>query len=106
MSQPVLIRYAITDVEQAVATGLEGQSLFFKSLYISNSTNVTHHVYLGVVRGTAQMTHGDYILNHFDILGYEYLELSNILVPDGHQLRAYSNNATALSLVASGVVGA
>jgi len=106
MSQPVLIRYAVTDVEQAVATGLEGQSLFFKSLYISNSTNSTHHIYLGIVRGTAQMTHGDFILNHFDLTGYATETLTNILVPDGHQLRAYSNNATALSIVASGVVGA
>lgn len=106
MSQPVLIRYAVTDVEQAVATGLEGQSLFFKSIYISNSTNSTHHIYLGVVRGTAQMTHGDFILNHYDLTGYQTHTLTNILVPDGHQLRAYSNSATAISLVASGVVGA
>jgi hypothetical protein len=106
MSQPVLIRFAITDVEQAVATGLEGQALFFKSLYISNSSNSTHHVYVGIVRGTAQMTHGDYILNHYDITGYGYVMLSNILVPDGHQLRAYCSNATSCSLVASGVVGA
>lgn len=106
MSQPVLIRYAVTDVEQAVATGLEGQSLFFKSLYISNSSNSTHHIYLGIVRGTAQMTQGDFILNHLDLTGYSYEVLSNILVPDGHQLRAYSSSATALSIVASGVVGA
>lgn len=106
MSQPVLIRYAVTDVEQAVATGLEGQSLFFKSIYISNSTNATHHVWLGIVRGTAQMTHGDFILYHFDVAGYSTETLTNILVPDGHQLRAYSDNATAFSIVASGVVGA
>jgi len=106
MSQPVLIRYAVTDVEQAVATGLEGQSLFFKSLYISNNTNNTHHIYLGVVRGTAQMTQGDHILYQYNVTGYQYLALSNILVPDGHQLRAYSNSATAFSIVASGVVGA
>jgi hypothetical protein len=106
MSQPVLIRYAITNVEQAVATGLEGQSLFFKSLYICNATNNTHHVYLGIVRGTAQMTQGDFLLYNHDITGYEQHELTNILVPDGHQLRAYSDNATAFSLIASGVVGA
>lgn len=52
------------------------------------------------------MTHGDYILNHYDITGYGYVMLSNILVPDGHQLRAYCSNATSCSLVASGVVGA
>jgi len=106
MSQPILVRYAVTDVEQAVATGLEGQALFFKSLFLNNSTNSTHHVYLGIVRGTAQMTHGDFILNHYDLTGYSTYTLTNILVPDGHQLRAYSNSATAISLVASGVVGA
>lgn len=106
MSQPVLIRFAITDVEQAVATGLEGQSLFFKSIYISNSTNNTHRIYLGIVRGTAQMAHGDFLLYYYSITAHNVHELSNVLVPDGHQLRAYSDSATALSIVASGVVGA
>jgi hypothetical protein len=106
MSQPAIVRFAVTDVEQAVATGLEGQSMFFKSLYISNSSNSTHHIYLGIVRGTAQMTHGDFILNHYDITGYGVETLTNILVPDGHQLRAYSSSATALSIVGSGVIGA
>jgi hypothetical protein len=106
MSQPVLIRFAITDVEQAVATGLEGQSLFFKNITICNGDNSTHRVYLGIVRGTAQMTQGDFLLYNHSITSYNQHELVNILVPDGHQLRAYANNATAFSLVASGVVGA
>lgn len=106
MSQPVLIRFAITDVEQAVATGLEGQSLFFKTIYICNSTNNTRSVYLGIVRGTAQMAQGDFLLYSHTLTSHDHHILENILVPDGHQLRAYADNATALSLVASGVVGA
>jgi hypothetical protein len=106
MSQPVLIRFAITDVEQAVATGLEGQSLFFKTIYICNSTNNTRSVYLGIVRGTAQMAQGDFLLHNHTLTSHDHHILENILVPDGHQLRAYADNATALSLVASGVVGA
>ena len=106
MSQPVLIRFAITDVEQAVATGLEGQSLFFKTIYICNSTNNSHSVYLGIVRGTAQMAQGDFLLYNHNLTSHDHHILENILVPDGHQLRAYADNATALSLVASGVVGA
>jgi hypothetical protein len=106
MSQPALVRFAITDVEQAVATGLEGQSLFFKSIYIANGTNNTRQLYLGIVRGTAQMTHGDFLFYHYEITAHDTLVITNVLLPDGHQMRAYSDSATALSLVASGVVGA
>ena len=106
MSQPVLIRFAITDVEQAVATGLEGQSLFFKTIYICNATNNNRTVVLGIVRGTAQMTQGDFLLYNHALTAHDHHILENILVPDGHQLRAYADNATALSLVATGVVGA
>lgn len=105
MSQPFLVRFAVTTVEQPAITAIDGNSVFLKNLTISNSSNATVHVHLGIVRGTATMAQGDFLLYHYDITGYSYVTMSNVLIPDGHQLRAYAANDTSLSLVGSGVVG-
>lgn len=105
MSQPFLVRFPVTTVEQPAITAIDGNSVFLKNLTISNSSNATVHVFVGVVRGTATMAQGDFLLYHYDITGYGYVTMSNVLVPDGHQLRAYAGSDTALSLVGSGVVG-
>lgn len=105
MSQPSLVRFALTTVETPICTGLEGAALFFKTLTVCNNSANTRHVYLGVVRGTAALAQGDYLLYHYDITAYSFVALSNVLVPDGHQLRGYAQDNTSLSLVASGVVG-
>jgi hypothetical protein len=105
MSQPALVRFALTTVETPICTGLQGASLFFKTLTICNQHSSTRHVYLGIVRGTGQLAQGDYLLYHYDVLSYDFLVLSNVLVPDGHQLRGYAQDDTSISLVAAGVVG-
>jgi len=105
MSQPALVRFALTTIETPICTGLEGAALFFKTLTVCNSSSSTKHVYLGIVRGTAALAHGDYILAHYDLTSYDTLTLTNILVPDGHQMRGYAQDDTSISLVASGVVG-
>lgn len=105
MSQPFLVRFPITSVEQPAVTAVDGNSVFLRSLTICNSNNSTVHCYIGIVRGTATMAQGDFILNHKDISAYGYIELSNVLIPDGHQLRVYGTDDTSLSLVGSGVVG-
>lgn len=105
MSQPFLVRFPITSVEQPAVTAIDGNSVFLKTLTVNNLSNATVHVYLGIVRGTATMAQGDFLLYRYDITGYGYVALSNVLIPDGHQLRAYAANDTSLSLVGSGVVG-
>lgn len=105
MSQPFLVRFPITTVEQPAVTAIDGNSVFLKSLVISNSTNATVHVYVGVVRGSATLAQGDYLYAHKDVTGYDSVVLTNVLIPDGHQLRVYAGSDTALSLVGSGVVG-
>lgn len=105
MSQPALVRFALTTVETPICTGLQGAALFFKTLTICNNSANTRHVFLGVVRGTGQLAHGDYLLYHYDVLAYDFVAISNVLVPDGHQLRGYAQDDTSISLVAAGVVG-
>lgn len=105
MSSPALVRFALTTVELPIVTGLEQQALFFRNLTLCNSSSSTKHVYLGIVRGTTSLQQGDFLLYHYDITGYSYLTLSNIVVPDGHQLRGYAQDDTSISLVASGVIG-
>ena len=105
MSQPSLVRFALTTVETPICTGLEGAALFFRTLTICNATGSTKNCTLGIVRGTAALAHGDYLLYSHDIPAHSYAVLSNVLVPDGHQLRGYAQDDTSLSLVASGVVG-
>jgi hypothetical protein len=105
MSYPAVVRFALTTVETPICTGLEGQALFFKTLTICNASANTRHVYLGVVRGTAAMTQGDFLLYHYDITAYSFVTLNNVLIPDGHQLRGYAQDDTSLSLVAFGSVG-
>lgn len=105
MSQPSLVRFPLTTVETPICTGLEGAALFFKTLTICNANASTRHVYLGIVRGTAALTHGDYLLHHFDLTGYGYETISNVLIPDGHQLRGYAQDDTSVSLIGSGVIG-
>lgn len=106
MSQPSLVRFALTSVETPICTGLEGAALFFKTLTICNATGSTKNCTLGVVRGTAALAHGDYLLFNYDVGAHSFVTLSNVLVPDGHQLRGYAQDDTSLSLVAAGVVGA
>ena len=105
MSQPFLVRFAVTTVEQPAVTSIDGNSVFLRTLVVSNANNSTVHCFLGVVRGTATMAQGDFLLYHKDIPAYDYIELSNVLIPDGHQLRAYAADDTSISLVGSGVVG-
>lgn len=105
MSQPALVRFPLTTVETGIVTAIEGNALFFKTLTICNATATARHVYLGIVRGTAALMQGDFLLYHYDITGYGTVTLSNVLVPDGHQLRGYAQDDTSCSLVASGVVG-
>lgn len=105
MSYPAVVRFALTTVETPICTGLEGQALFFKTLTICNSTGSTKTCTLGVVRGTAALAQGDYLLFNYDVGAHSFVTLSNVLVPDGHQLRGYAQDDTSLSLVAFGSVG-
>jgi len=103
MSQQFLLRKALTDAEAPLLIA-SGASYFFRTLYISNATNNTHDLYLAITAGRAFAQQGDWIVNAYDITGYTFLRLENILVPDGHELRGYSDSATALSIVGSGVM--
>lgn len=105
MSLPALLRFPLTTVETGICTAIDGNALFFKTVVLCNSSSSTKHAYLGIVRGTAALAHGDYLLYHYDITGYDIFVLSNVLVPDGHQLRGYAQDDTSISLTASGVVG-
>lgn len=103
MSTSFLLRKALTDTESPLLIA-SGASYFFRNITISNSTNTTTHVYLAVTAGRAFAQVGDWILNHYDITGYNILTISNILVPDGHELRGYSGTTNVLSIVGSGVM--
>lgn len=103
MSTPFLLRKAITDTESPILIA-SGGSYFFKTITISNSTNITAHVFLAVTAGRAFAQVGDWIVYHYDITGYGLLTLNDILVPDGHELRSYSGTHGVLSIVGSGVL--
>ena len=105
MSQPFLVRFPLTTVEQPVVTAIDGNSVFLRTITICNINNSATHVYLGIVRGSATMAQGDFIVNQYNINAHDFLELSNVLIPDGHQLRGYAGDDISLSLVGSGVVG-
>jgi len=102
MSQQFLLRKALTDAEAPLLIAA-GASYFFRTIYVSNSTNNNHDLYLAVTAGRAFAAQGDWIVNKHQITGHQVYKLENILVPDGHELRGYSDSATALSLVASGI---
>lgn len=102
MSQQFLLRKALTDAEAPLLIA-SGSSYFFRTLYISNATNNTHDLFLAVTAGRAFAQQGDWIANAYDITGHGLLKLENILIPDGHELRGYSDSATALSIVGSGI---
>jgi hypothetical protein len=103
MSQQFVLRKALTTVEAPLLVASEA-AYFFRTIYISNATNNTHDLYLAITAGRAFATQGDWIVNAYDIAGHTFLRLENILIPVGHELRGYSDSATALSLVGSGVM--
>ena len=105
MSQPFLVRFAVTTVEQPAITAIDGNSVFLRTLTICNADASSKHIFLGVVRGSATMAQGDFLYSQKDVPGHDAITLSNVLIPDGHQLRAYGADDTSLSLVGSGVVG-
>lgn len=103
MSQTFLLRKALTTSESPVLIAA-GASYYFRRLSLCNQNNSTVHVFLAVTAGRAFATHGDWVLYHFDITGYATTTVDNLLVPDGHELRAYAGTADSISLVGSGVV--
>ena len=105
MSQQFLLRKALTDAEAPLLIAA-GASYFFRTIYVTNQINNNHHLYLAVTAGRAFAQQGDWLAYNLQIGGYQNIVLENILVPDGHELRGYSDSATALSLVASGIVEA
>lgn len=103
MSTPFLLRKALTDTESPLLIA-SGGSYYFKSITISNSTNSTAHVFLAVTAGRSFAQVGDFIVYHYDITGYSFLTLNDILVPDGHELRGWAGTTNVLSVVGSGVL--
>lgn len=103
MSQQFALRVALTNVEAPLLVASEA-SYFFKTIYVSNSTNNNHDLYLALTAGRAFAAQGDWIVNKYQLTGHQVYKLENILVPVGHELRGYSDSATALSLVGSGVM--
>ena len=103
MSQSFLLRKALTTSEAPLLIAA-GSSYFFRRIQLCNENNATVHVFLGITAGRAFLQQGDFLLYHFDITGYNTTTLDNVLVPDGHELRAYAGTASSISLVGSGIM--
>lgn len=103
MSQSFLLRKALTTSEAPLLIAA-GASYFFRRIQICNQNNSTVHVFVGVTAGRAFAQQGDWLLYRHDITGYSVATIDNVLVPDGHELRAYAGTADSLSLVGSGVM--
>ena len=103
MSQSFLLRKALTTSESPVLIAV-GSSYFFRRIQVSNLNNTTVHVFLAITAGRAFATQGDWLAYHYDVNGYGIVTFDNVLVPNGHELRAYAGTADSLSLVGSGIM--
>lgn len=103
MSQSFLLRKALVTTEAPLLIASE-TSYFFRRIQVCNQTNATVHFFLAVTAGRALAAQGDWLAYHYDITGYGFATIDNVLVPIGHELRGYSGTASALSLVGSGVM--
>ena len=103
MSQSFLLRKSITTSESPILIAA-GASYFFRRIQLCNQNNATVHVFVGVTAGRAFAQQGDWLMYHYDITGYGVATIDNVLVPDGHELRAYAGTADSISMVGSGVM--
>jgi hypothetical protein len=105
MSQSFLLRKALTTSEAPILIAANA-SYFFRRIQVCNQNNSNVHVFLAVTAGRAFAQQGDWVLYHYDINGYSTATIDNLLVPDGHELRAYAGTASSISLVGSGIMEA
>jgi len=103
MSQNYLLRTAVTNAETMLLPASSG-SYFFRTIYISNMHTSAATINLAVTSSRSFAAVGDYIVYNVAINAAAYLVLENILVPVGHQLRGYSNTASVISLIGSGIM--
>lgn len=103
MSQNYLLRSAVTNAETMLLPA-SAASYFFRTIYISNTHSAIATISLAITSSRSFAAHGDWIIYDVSIAKSAYIVLENILVPVGHQLRGFSNTASVISLIGSGIM--
>lgn len=103
MSQIYVMRKVLYVAETALVIA-DGASVYFKSIYISNSHNAAVKSTLAITRGQSFSAVGDYIIYEYSLAAGEYLKLEDIAIPVGHQLRAFCNHDATTSVVGTGIM--
>lgn len=103
MSSSVIFRKSLTTAESALVIADLG-SYFFKTIRICNLHNAAIEVNLAITAGRSFATTTDYIIFGYSLSVGSFVELTNILVPIGHQMRGFSDHDLLSSVVMCGVM--